>query len=500
MRGFTQTMDAVRSAVITAMVALLVSMAAPATAARPALPEVRGGAAPIGAVDTLGLFDPVTATWYLRDSIGRTSAFEFGTVGATPLMGDWDGDGFDSPGAYDPVTGTLSLVDHPATGESAVVTTLPSGGLPVVADHDGDGRDTVALMVDGGLIGDWGQTTEIPDGFIAVVAADTDGDGRDDLVVCTDEGWAVGGTPVALPPVAAGDRPVMGDWDGDGVETLAAFRPRNAEFWVYGGPAVGDGVSIMLFGSSRMLPVAGRFGMPHGDAASPPRIIEIPPLVMGDSGGGVARLQAGLAAAGLYRGKIDGVYGSEVAHAVMALHKAAGRERTWEWEEGDTDLLAEFQPDGYPIRPDEPDRLEVDVGRQVMFVIKDHEVKAIVPVSTGGGYTYYSERSLRNVGANTPRGDFELLRYSKGRSCDPLYGWCIYNAWNFTTYYAIHGYREVPPYPVSHGCVRIPNWEADALEADFYIGMPVHVWDEMPIIPIRVDFSPNDIPGAPGAF
>jgi len=491
-------MDAIRSAAIAAMAVLLTATATPAASTLSGLAAVPGTASPISAVDTLGLFDPATATWYLRDSIGRTSAFEFGTVGATPVMGDWDGDGFDSPGTYDPATGTLLLTDDPATEDSAVVTILSQGGLPVVVDHDGDGRDVVALIVDGNLAGDWGHPTDIPDEFIATIATDVDGDGRDDLVVCTEGGWVAGGTPVALPPVAAGDRPVIGDWNGDGVETLAAFRPRNAEFWVYGGPTVGHGVSIMLFGSSRMLPVAGRFGMPHGDPSSPPRIIEIPPLARGDSGGSVARLQTGLTAAGLYRGEIDGLYGSEVEHAVMALHKAAGRERTWDWAEGDTDLLATFEPAGYPIRPGEPDRLEVDVGRQVMFVIKNHQVESIVSVSTGGGYTYYSERSHRNVRATTPRGDFELLRYSKGRSCDPLYGWCIYNAWNFTTYYAIHGYREVPAYPVSHGCVRIPNWEADALEADFYVGMPVHVWDEMPIIPIWIDHFPAVTTGLPG--
>jgi hypothetical protein len=28
--------------------------------------------------------------------------------------------------------------------------------------------------------------------------------------------------------------------------------------------------------------------------------------------------------------------------------------------------------------------------------------------------------------------------------------------------------------------VRIPNWDADAMDDLFYIGMPVHVWDEEP--------------------
>jgi lipoprotein-anchoring transpeptidase ErfK/SrfK len=103
-----------------------------------------------------------------------------------------------------------------------------------------------------------------------------------------------------------------------------------------------------------------------------------------------------------------------------------------------------------------------------------------VPVSTGGGYTYYSKRAEANVTASTPRGDFELLRYSSGWSCDPLYGWCIYKPWNFTSVYAIHGYNSVPAYPASHGCVRIPNWDADILEQQWYVGLPVHVWDVPP--------------------
>jgi hypothetical protein len=106
----------------------------------------------------------------------------------------------------------------------------------------------------------------------------------------------------------------------------------------------------------------------------------------------------------------------------------------------------------------------------------------VIPVSTGGGYIYYSKRSERNVRAYTPRGDFTLLRHTSGWSCDSLYGWCIYKPWSFTRYYAIHGYRSVPSYPASHGCIRVPNWDADWLEDEFYIGLPVHVWDEMPVI------------------
>jgi len=467
-----------RILVVVVLAAGLIVAAVPAPVAASSPAEAAAGSHP---VDTLGLYDPPTAIWYLRDSLGRFSAFEFGPAGALPLMGDWDGDGFDSPGAYDPTSGVLVRVDHPGTGPR-ITSSLPAGGLPVVGDADGDGRDEVAVIVGGAVLGAWEGTEGLPEVVDAALAADLDGDGVEDLVVLAGGAWVAGDPAADLPAVGPADRPVMGDWDGDGLATLAVFRPRNAEFWIYDGSRVAAGVAVLPVGSSRMLPVAGRFGAPYGDPISPPRITAIPPSAGGDSGVAVVRLQAELAARGLYRGPIDGVYGRATEYGVMAFHKALGLERTWDWREGDTDLLAAFEPTGYPIRPDEPDRIEVDIGRQVMFVILDGEVAAIVPVSTGGGYTYYSKRARRNVGANTPKGDFEMLRSSRGWSCDPLYGWCIYKPWNFTRFYAIHGYASVPAYPASHGCVRIPTWESDALESSFSIGMPVHVWDVMPVI------------------
>jgi hypothetical protein len=43
---------------------------------------------------------------------------------------------------------------------------------------------------------------------------------------------------------------------------------------------------------------------------------------------------------------------------------------------------------------------------------------------------------------------------------------------------AAHGYPNVPPYPASHGCVRVTNAAADWLWANggVDIGRPVHVY------------------------
>jgi lipoprotein-anchoring transpeptidase ErfK/SrfK len=41
----------------------------------------------------------------------------------------------------------------------------------------------------------------------------------------------------------------------------------------------------------------------------------------------------------------------------------------------------------------------------------------------------------------------------------------------------VHGSNFVPPYPASHGCVRLSIADAEWLDARMFLGMPVHVRD-----------------------
>ena len=78
-------------------------------------------------------------------------------------------------------------------------------------------------------------------------------------------------------------------------------------------------------------------------------------------------------------------------------------------------------------------------------------------------------------GLGPPRGDFSLYKHYDGWRISYLGG--LYRPWYFSGGYAIHGSASVPPVPASHGCVRIPIWEADHLAGVLSIGLPVHVWD-----------------------
>jgi len=70
-------------------------------------------------------------------------------------------------------------------------------------------------------------------------------------------------------------------------------------------------------------------------------------------------------------------------------------------------------------------------------------VTLIVPVSTGAT-------------GNTPDRDLPRLQQGPG-------GAVMYYSNYFIGGFAIHGYVDVPPYPASHGCVRVPMWIATHL-------------------------------------
>jgi N-acetylmuramoyl-L-alanine amidase len=196
-------------------------------------------------------------------------------------------------------------------------------------------------------------------------------------------------------------------------------------------------------------------------------------LDRGAEGPSVIRLQYSLRQHGFYRGPVDGVYGRTTAAAVIAFEKYFGLPRTGDFGALDWIRIGTIPSPDLPYRWDEPDRVEIDLASQLLYVIRDQEVVGIVPTSTGSGGRYYSVRSGR---------DFELDWHQTGWNCDSVTDWCVYNYWGFTEFYGIHGFGQVPPFPASHGCSRVSVWDSDWLEDHLFVGMPVHVWREKPLI------------------
>ena len=71
---------------------------------------------------------------------------------------------------------------------------------------------------------------------------------------------------------------------------------------------------------------------------------------------------------------------------------------------------------------------------------------------------------------NTPLGEWHVYRKVGG------FDWVLYYPSYFLRGFAVHGYPDVPPYPASHGCVRIPMWIAPTVYAQIAYGSAVYVY------------------------
>src|SRR5262249_59710856 len=69
---------------------------------------------------TAGVFDPATATWFVRNSLSAGPVdivpFQFGAPGDLPIMGDWNGDGTFTVGVFTPATATFHLRNSNSPG------------------------------------------------------------------------------------------------------------------------------------------------------------------------------------------------------------------------------------------------------------------------------------------------------------------------------------------------------------------------------------------------
>lgn len=190
----------------------------------------------------------------------------------------------------------------------------------------------------------------------------------------------------------------------------------------------------------------------------------------GDAGPWVVHLQQRLAEAGFRPGAIDGRFGQYLLGAVYAFQKVHDLERDGVFRAQHWTLLDATI--SVPVAA-EADRVEVDLDRQVLYLIEEQVVKVVLPISSGNGAAYRAA-SGRFVKATTPEGGYKFYRHINGWRISYLGG--LYRPYYFRGGYAIHGSYNVPPYPDSHGCVRVELHDMDYLTTELSIGMPVYVY------------------------
>lgn len=219
-----------------------------------------------------------------------------------------------------------------------------------------------------------------------------------------------------------------------------------------------------------ILTFAALLGAPIEGVDTPPTTQEPPDaLAYGDEGAWVAELNDQLEEAGFHPDG-DAKFGRRTRHAVFAFQKHHVLPTTGSFTSEMWDLLEE--PITLPARP-ERNRVEVDLGKQVLYLVDEGRVELVLPVSSASGGTYrHSSGSLTR--AATPEGKFEFERRVRGwrRS----YLGSLYNPYYFRGGYAIHGSSSVPNYPASHGCIRLTMWDMDLVKTKIDLGLTIYVY------------------------
>jgi hypothetical protein len=195
-------------------------------------------------------------------------------------------------------------------------------------------------------------------------------------------------------------------------------------------------------------------------------------LGIGDSGPVVLAYEQRLASMHFDPGPVDGVYDQQTAYAIDAVEKIEGLARDGQIGRN---VWAALQTFKYPkplVPHGEPDRIEVSLDNQYLVLYLNNQVRLITTTSTGGGYAFCGGDSGCQY-AVTPPGRFELQWYFNGWRTSKLGH--LYKPYYFDGGIAIHGYPEVPNYPASHGCVRIPMKIADYFHTLVHNGFPVYV-------------------------
>ncbi|QAY70059.1 L,D-transpeptidase family protein [Xylanimonas protaetiae] len=187
----------------------------------------------------------------------------------------------------------------------------------------------------------------------------------------------------------------------------------------------------------------------------------------GSSGPEVLALQQRLQELGYGFVKADGDYGSGTQQAVWAFQKAAGLRRDGVVGPKTQQLLDEgFRSQA---RSSSGKVVEIDIDRQILLAVEDGHVVRIINASSGNGKTF--EAKGRSYRAVTNRGTFKVTSQENGMHASTLELGDMWRPKYFNGAIAVHGSGSIPPYPASHGCVRVSNGAMNWLWDTW--GMPI---------------------------
>jgi hypothetical protein len=194
-------------------------------------------------------------------------------------------------------------------------------------------------------------------------------------------------------------------------------------------------------------------------------------LRSGSEGAEVEALQRRLHELGYQVQEADGQFGSETLHSVVAFQKVnrLGRDGVV----GPITRKALEDPRVPKPRSTRSGfHVEADLTHQVVYMVRDGRIEQILDASSASGQNYTVDGDVRL--AVTPRGSFRIQRKIDGWRQSKL--GLLYRPAYFTGGYALHGAYSVPPFPASHGCIRITTTAMDRWYNRLPVGTPMLVY------------------------
>jgi hypothetical protein len=261
------------------------------------------------------------------------------------------------------------------------------------------------------------------------------------------------------------------------------------------------------FDSTLTVPPSTQAGVVVESTQAPiPKTVLSAPLTIGAAGDEVKMVQQRLTDLGFAPGPTDGYFGEGTQQAVWAYKKlVGGMESYLDLVRSDsatvvTPELWQAMQDPIVIQPRRPQgsgtHTEIYLPLQVMAVFTDGRPTLIAHISTGEldeqgepqqwceVVTYDTDNQGRPLAepkvadecaySKTPGGVFKFTRRIEGNRNGPLGG--MYNPVYFNYGIAVHGAKNVPKQPASHGCIRINMDIAEYFPDLVDNGDVVYVW------------------------
>jgi hypothetical protein len=215
----------------------------------------------------------------------------------------------------------------------------------------------------------------------------------------------------------------------------------------------------------------------------------------GMKGDDVKRVQQRLKDLKFDPGRIDGIYGGDTMMAVWAFQAVVLNLPYETKSDFVTPVLWDLMRSDVVVKPrrpkSTPTHVEVYLREQAMVVFKDNVPALITHISSGDGKDWCEEVVI-DPGEEGNKGKDRVVRGECGKSVTPSGVYYFYmrkyglresglgTLWNpvyFNYGVAVHGAMNVPKYPASHGCIRIPMFVSEYFPALVQYGDRVFVFD-----------------------